>query len=30
MLRYEQSNVTVEIAPSLRGLATIFDKDTLI
>src|SRR5579884_4451855 len=28
--RYEHKNVTVEIAPSVRGLATIYDKDILI
>src|ERR1700761_7029004 len=30
VLRYEHKNVAVEIAPSVRGLATIFDKDILI
>jgi hypothetical protein len=30
LLRYEHSNVVVEIAPSVRGLATIYDKDILI
>src|ERR1700742_4240189 len=30
ILRYEHRNVTVEIAPSVRGLATIYDKDILI
>ena len=30
ILRYEHKNVTVEIAPSVRGLATIYDKDILI
>jgi plasmid replication initiation protein len=30
LLRYEHRNVVVEIAPSVRGLATIFDKDILI
>jgi plasmid replication initiation protein len=30
ILRYEHRNVVVEIAPSVRGLATIFDKDILI
>jgi plasmid replication initiation protein len=28
--RYEHKNVSVEIAPSVRGLATIYDKDILI
>jgi plasmid replication initiation protein len=28
--RYEHRNVVVEIAPSVRGLATIYDKDVLI
>ena len=27
ILRYEHRNVVVEIAPSVRGLATIYDKD---
>lgn len=30
ILKYEHRNVTVEIAPSVRGLATIHDKDILI
>ncbi len=30
VLRYEHRNVSVEIAPSVRGLATIYDKDILI
>src|ERR1700683_5786476 len=30
VLRYEHRNVVVEIAPSVRGLATIYDKDILI
>jgi plasmid replication initiation protein len=30
VLRYEHRNVAVEIAPSVRGLATIYDKDILI
>jgi plasmid replication initiation protein len=30
VIRYEHRNVTIEIAPSVRGLATIFDKDILI
>jgi plasmid replication initiation protein len=30
LLRYEHRNVVVEIAPSVRGLATIYDKDILI
>jgi plasmid replication initiation protein len=30
ILRYEHKNVLVEIAPSVRGLATIHDKDILI
>ena len=30
ILRYEHRNVRVEIAPSVRGLATIYDKDILI
>jgi plasmid replication initiation protein len=30
ILRYEHRNTTVEIAPSVRGLATIHDKDILI
>jgi plasmid replication initiation protein len=30
VLRYEHRNVTVEIAPSVHGLATIHDKDILI
>jgi plasmid replication initiation protein len=30
VLRYEHRNVRVEIAPSVRGLATIYDKDILI
>jgi plasmid replication initiation protein len=30
ILRYEHRNVVVEIAPSVRGLATIHDKDILI
>jgi plasmid replication initiation protein len=30
ILRYEHRNVTVEIDPSVRGLATIYDKDILI
>jgi plasmid replication initiation protein len=30
LLRYENKNVVVEIAPSVRGLATIHDKDILI
>ena len=30
VLRYEHKNVVVEIAPSVRGLATIHDKDILI
>src|SRR6202051_88346 len=30
ILRYEHRNVIVEIAPSVRGLATIYDKDILI
>lgn len=30
LLRYEHKNVVVEIAPSVRGLATIYDKDILI
>ncbi len=29
-LHYEHNNVVVEIAPSVRGLATIYDKDILI
>lgn len=29
-LRYEHRNVKIEITPSARGLATIFDKDILI
>jgi plasmid replication initiation protein len=29
-LRYEHKNITVEIIPSARGLATIYDKDILI
>ena len=30
ILRYEHKNIVVEIAPSVRGLATIYDKDILI
>jgi plasmid replication initiation protein len=30
VLRYEHRNVVVEIAPSVRGLATIYDQDILI
>src|SRR5580700_7246130 len=30
VLRYEHKNVVVEIVPSVRGLATIHDKDILI
>jgi plasmid replication initiation protein len=30
VLRYEHKNVVVEIAPSVKGLATIYDKDILI
>ena len=30
ILKYEHKNVAVEITPSARGLATIFDKDILI
>jgi len=30
VLRYEHRDVVVEIVPSVRGLATIFDKDILI
>jgi plasmid replication initiation protein len=30
VLRYEHRNVSVEIAPSVKGLATIYDKDILI
>jgi plasmid replication initiation protein len=30
ILRYEHRNVVVEIAPSVRGLAIIHDKDILI
>ena len=30
ILRYEHGNVKIEIAPSVKGLATIFDKDVLI
>lgn len=30
ILKYEHKNVMVEIAPSVRGLATIYDKDILI
>src|ERR1700723_464063 len=30
VLRYEHRNVIVEIAPSVKGLATIYDKDILI
>jgi Replication initiator protein A len=30
ILRYEHKDVLVEIAPSVRGLATIYDKDILI
>src|ERR1700678_460833 len=30
VLRYEHKDVVVEIAPSVRGLATIYDKDILI
>jgi plasmid replication initiation protein len=30
ILKYEHRNVVVEIAPSVRGLATIYDKDILI
>ena len=30
LLHYENKNVVVEIAPSVRGLATIHDKDILI
>src|SRR5215475_5805207 len=30
VLRYEHRNVLVEIAPSVKGLATIYDKDILI
>ncbi len=30
LLRYQHKNVSVEIAPSVRGLATIYDKDILI
>jgi hypothetical protein len=30
VLRYEHRNVVVEIAPSVKGLATIYDKDILI
>jgi plasmid replication initiation protein len=30
ILKYEHRNVTVEIAPSVHGLATIHDKDILI
>lgn len=30
LIRYEHRNVSIEIAPSVRGLATIFDKDILI
>jgi plasmid replication initiation protein len=30
ILRYEHRNVVVEITPSVKGLATIYDKDILI
>lgn len=30
VIRYEHRDVSIEIAPSVRGLATIFDKDILI
>lgn len=30
ILRYEHGNVKIEISPSVKGLATIFDKDVLI
>jgi plasmid replication initiation protein len=30
ILRYEHGNVKIEITPSVKGLATIFDKDVLI
>ena len=30
ILRYEHKNVVVEITPSVKGLATIYDKDILI
>ena len=30
ILRYERKGVTVEVTPSVRGLATIHDKDVLI
>jgi len=30
ILRYEHKNVTIEVTPSAKGLATIFDKDLLI
>lgn len=28
--RYEHNNVTIEVTPSVKGIATIFDKDILI
>lgn len=30
VLRYEHRNVKIEVTPSMKGLATIFDKDLLI
>ncbi len=30
VIRYQHRNISIEIAPSVRGLATIFDKDILI
>ena len=30
VLRYEHRDVKIEVTPSMKGLATIFDKDLLI
>lgn len=30
VLRYERNNVVIEVSPSVKGLATIYDKDILL
>jgi hypothetical protein len=30
VLRYERNNVVIEVSPSAKGLATIYDKDILL
>ncbi len=30
VLRYERNNVLIEVSPSVKGLATIYDKDILL